>query len=89
MRLGTTLVEMGNSASYYYIGKDQAFAFGTAVPFGAQHAADERMAGAYGGGLDLLNELYRPYNVYGIPFGNYDRADGRLVSQGRSRRPMI
>jgi len=27
-------VEMGNSASYYYIGKDPAFAFGTAVPFG-------------------------------------------------------
>src|SRR6202008_2258386 len=27
-------VEMGNSASYYYIGKDLAFAFGTAVPFG-------------------------------------------------------
>src|SRR5258705_12032818 len=25
---------------------------------------------AYGGGLDLLNELYRPYNVYGVPFGN-------------------
>jgi TRAP-type mannitol/chloroaromatic compound transport system substrate-binding protein len=25
-------VEMGNSASYYYIGKDLAFAFGTAVP---------------------------------------------------------
>jgi len=27
-------VEMGNSADYYYIGKDPAFAFGTAVPFG-------------------------------------------------------
>src|SRR5687768_8272647 len=27
-------VEMGNTASYYYIGKDLAFAFGTAVPFG-------------------------------------------------------
>jgi TRAP-type mannitol/chloroaromatic compound transport system substrate-binding protein len=26
-------VEMGNSADYYYIGKDPAFAFGTAVPF--------------------------------------------------------
>src|SRR5882724_9025090 len=62
-------VEMGNSASYYYIGKDLAFAFGTAVPFGL----NTRQMNAwliYGGGLDLLNELYRPYNVYGVPFGN-------------------
>src|SRR4051794_29966797 len=62
-------VEMGNSASYYYIGKDQAFAFGTAVPFGLNTRQMNAWL-AYGGGLDLLNELYRPYNVYGIPFGN-------------------
>ena len=62
-------VEMGNSASYYYIGKDLAFAFGTAVPFGLNTRQMNAWL-AYGGGLDLLNELYRPYNVYGIPFGN-------------------
>ena len=27
-------VEMCHSCSYYYVGKDKAFAFGTAVPFG-------------------------------------------------------
>src|SRR5262245_43824894 len=27
-------VEIGDTASYFYIGKDPAFAFGTAVPFG-------------------------------------------------------
>src|ERR1700743_859373 len=27
-------VEMGNTASYYYFGKDPTFAFGAAVPFG-------------------------------------------------------
>jgi len=62
-------VEMGNSASYYYIGKDLAFAFGTAVPFGL----NTRQMNAwltYGGGLDLLNDLYRPYNIIGLPFGN-------------------
>ena len=62
-------VEMGNTASYYYIGKDLAFAFGTAVPFGL----NTRQMNAwltYGGGLDLLNELYKTYNVYGMPFGN-------------------
>ena len=62
-------VEMGNSASYYYIGKDPAFAFGTAVPFGL----NTRQMNAwltYGDGLRLLNELYAPYGILGIPFGN-------------------
>jgi TRAP-type mannitol/chloroaromatic compound transport system substrate-binding protein len=62
-------VEMGNSGSYYYIGKNLAFAFGTAVPFGL----NTRQMNAwliYGGGTDLLNELYNTYNVYGLPFGN-------------------
>ena len=62
-------VEMGNSGSYYYIGKDLAFAFGTAVPFGL----NTRQMNAwliYGGGTDMLNELYGKYNVYGLPFGN-------------------
>jgi TRAP-type mannitol/chloroaromatic compound transport system substrate-binding protein len=62
-------VEMGNSADYYYIGKDLAFAFGTAVPFGLNTRQMNAWL-AYGGGLDLLNELHRPYNIYGIPFGN-------------------
>jgi TRAP-type mannitol/chloroaromatic compound transport system substrate-binding protein len=62
-------VEMGNTASYYYIGKDLSFAFGTAVPFGL----NTRQMNAwltYGGGLDLLNDLYKTYHVYGVPFGN-------------------
>ena len=62
-------VEMGNSGSYYYIGKDLSFAFGTAVPFGL----NTRQMNAwltYGGGTDLLNELYGKFNVYGLPFGN-------------------
>src|SRR5258705_12825778 len=60
---------MGNSASYYYIGKDLAFAFGTAVPFGLNTRQMNAWL-AYGGGLGLLNGVYRPYNVYGGPFGN-------------------
>jgi len=42
-------VEMGNSASYYYIGKDLAFAFGTAVPFGLNTRQMNAWL-AYGGG---------------------------------------
>ena len=74
-------VEMGNSASYYYIGKDLAFAFGTAVPFGLNTRQMNAWL-AYGGGLDLLNELYRPLQHLRHPFRQYDRADGRLVPQG-------
>jgi len=62
-------VEIGNSADYYYIGKDPAFAFGTAVPFGLNTRQMNAWL-AYGGGLDLLNELHAQYGVYAIPFGN-------------------
>jgi TRAP-type mannitol/chloroaromatic compound transport system substrate-binding protein len=62
-------VEIGNSADYYYIGKDPAFAFGTAVPFGLNTRQMNAWL-AYGGGLDLLNELHAAYGVYAIPFGN-------------------
>src|SRR5438132_14144639 len=62
-------VEMGNSASYYYIGKDLAFAFGTAVPFGLNTRQMNAWL-AYGGGLELLNELYGTFGILGIAFGN-------------------
>src|SRR5262249_9585823 len=67
--VANSTVEMGNSASYYYIGKDLAFAFGTAVPFGFNTRQMNAWL-AYGGGLDLLNELYKPFGIYGLPFGN-------------------
>jgi TRAP-type mannitol/chloroaromatic compound transport system substrate-binding protein len=59
-------VELGQTASYYYVGKDPTFAFGTAVPFGL----NTRMQNAWqfhGGGMELLNEFYKKYNIYGIP----------------------
>src|SRR5437868_6983475 len=62
-------VEMCHTASYYYVGKDPTFAFGTAVPFGL----NSRMQNAwqhFGGGMDLMNEFYKKYNVFAIPCGN-------------------
>ncbi len=62
-------VEMAHTSSYYYVGKDPTFAFGTAVPFGL----NSRMQNAwqfFGGAMDLLNDFYKGYKVYGIPCGN-------------------
>jgi TRAP-type mannitol/chloroaromatic compound transport system substrate-binding protein len=62
-------VEMCHTCSYYYVGKDPTFAFGTAVPFGL----NQRMQNAwmyFGGGNDLMNDFYKKYNIYGLPAGN-------------------
>jgi TRAP-type mannitol/chloroaromatic compound transport system substrate-binding protein len=60
---------MCHTASYYYFGKDPTFAFGTSVPFGL----NARMQNAWmflAGGMDLMNDFYRKFNLYAIPAGN-------------------
>jgi TRAP-type mannitol/chloroaromatic compound transport system substrate-binding protein len=62
-------VECGHSASYYYVGKNLAFAFDTALPFGL--TARQQNAWLYtGGGLQLLREFFKGYNVVNFPGGN-------------------
>lgn len=62
-------VECGHSASYYYIGKNPALAFGTAVPFGLN--AQQQNAWLYhGGGIDAMNKIYANFNVISFPAGN-------------------
>ena len=62
-------VECGQTAGYYYIGKNPALAFDTALPFGLN--ARQQSAWMYsGGGLELVRELYRQYNVVSFPAGN-------------------
>jgi TRAP-type mannitol/chloroaromatic compound transport system substrate-binding protein len=62
-------VEMGQTASYYYFGKDPTFALGTAVPFGLNtRQMDAWMR--FGNGEDLLNEFYKTYKIFGIVAGN-------------------
>jgi TRAP-type mannitol/chloroaromatic compound transport system substrate-binding protein len=62
-------VECGHTASYYYIGKNMAFAFDTAVPFGL--TARQQNAWLYaGGGLEVLREFFKGYNVVNFPGGN-------------------
>jgi TRAP-type mannitol/chloroaromatic compound transport system substrate-binding protein len=62
-------VEACHTASYYYWGKDPAWALGTTVPFGLNYR--QMNAWLYhGGGIDLLNEFYNSQNVHYLPCGN-------------------
>lgn len=62
-------VECGHTASYYYVGKNSALAFGTAVPFGLN--AQQQNAWFYqGGGLELMQALYAELGVINFPAGN-------------------
>ncbi len=63
-------VPCGHTASYYYVGKSPALAFGTTVPFGL--TAQQQNAWLYQGkGLKQLQEIYaRQFNVIQWPAGN-------------------
>ncbi len=62
-------VDCGHSASYYYVGKNMAFAFDCALPFGL--TARQQNAWMYsGGGLKLMRELFKQYNIIQFPGGN-------------------
>lgn len=62
-------VECGHTASYYYIGKNPALAFGSTVPFGL-NAQQQNAWLYYGGGLDAMHEIYADFNVINFPAGN-------------------
>lgn len=61
--------EMGSGASYYWSGRNAAMPFFTSVPFGMN--AQQMNAWLYsGGGMELWEELYAPYNLIPRPAGN-------------------
>jgi TRAP-type mannitol/chloroaromatic compound transport system substrate-binding protein len=62
-------VEIGNTAMYYYWGKDPAMTFGTALPFGLNSRQMNSWL-RFGGGQDLLNDLLKSYNCIGFAAGN-------------------
>jgi TRAP-type mannitol/chloroaromatic compound transport system substrate-binding protein len=61
-------VEMGHTGSYFYIGKDPSFAFGTGIPFGP-NTRQQHAWFYHGGGNELLNEFYATYKLYHLPLG--------------------
>lgn len=62
-------IECGHSASYYYVGKNKAFAFDCAVPFGLT-ARQQNSWMVSGGGLKLTRELFKEHNILNFPGGN-------------------
>lgn len=64
-------VEMGHGASYYWKGKLPAASFFSSVPFGL-NAQEMNSWLLKGGGLELWQELYAPYNLIPMPGGNTD-----------------
>ena len=62
-------VEMGHGAAYYWIGKLPAAQFFTTLPFGLN--AQERNAWLYfGGGIELWEKAYEPFNLIPMAGGN-------------------
>ncbi len=62
-------VELCHTCSYYYVGKDKTFGFGTSVPFGL-NARQMNAWVMFGGGQQLLDEFFSNYNVLSFLGGN-------------------
>lgn len=62
-------LEAGYTASYYYWGKDPAFALDTTIPFGLNYRQFQAWYN-YGGGREMLQELFAKHNLVSIPSGN-------------------
>ncbi|HYM48178.1 MAG TPA: TRAP transporter substrate-binding protein [Burkholderiaceae bacterium] len=62
-------VQCGHTASYYYVGKDPTFAFGTAIPFGL-NCRQFNAWWLHGGGDKVMNDFYKDYNIHAILAGN-------------------
>ncbi len=62
-------VEMGHTASYYYVGKDPCFAFDCALPFGLNSRQQQAWM-VFGGGQALVDEFYKTYNIKTLVAGN-------------------
>lgn len=67
--VGRGSIEMCQSASYYYWGKDPSFAFGTGLPFGL-NARQQNAWMYFGGGVKMMNDFYAGHNLMGFPAGN-------------------
>jgi TRAP-type mannitol/chloroaromatic compound transport system substrate-binding protein len=62
-------IECAHTAPYYFFGKDEAFAFDCAIPFGMN--SRQLTAWMYeGNGMKLMREFYAQYSMLNFPMGN-------------------
>jgi TRAP-type mannitol/chloroaromatic compound transport system substrate-binding protein len=62
-------IEMGNTALYYYWGKNPAFTFGTALPFGLDTRQHISWL-LWGDGQTMINNLLKEFNCTSVPTGS-------------------
>ena len=62
-------VEVGQTALYYYFGKDPAFGFASCLPFGL-NARQQNAWWYYGGGEQLYADFLKKYNCVAFAAGN-------------------
>ncbi len=62
-------VECCHTAPYYYFGKDPTFAFACAIPFG-MNARQQNAWMYHGGGMELMRDFLKDYNIINFPAGN-------------------
>jgi TRAP-type mannitol/chloroaromatic compound transport system substrate-binding protein len=62
-------IECSHTASYYFVGKNKAFAFDTTVPFGLNQRQQNGWI-YHGGGLELVREFFREFGLISFPAGN-------------------
>ena len=62
-------VECCHTAPYYFFGKDPTFAFACAIPFG-MNARQQNAWMYHGGGMDLMRDFFKEYNIINFPAGN-------------------
>ena len=88
-------VQAGHTADYYYIGKNPALAFGTAIPFGLTYR--QRIAWLnHAGGLDLMRDIYSDFGIIsfvcgstGLQFGGWFREPIDSLADMRGLRMRI
>jgi TRAP-type mannitol/chloroaromatic compound transport system substrate-binding protein len=62
-------VECCHTAPYYFFGKDPTFAFACAIPFG-MNARQQNAWMYHGGGMALMRDFFKDYNIINFPAGN-------------------
>ena len=62
-------IQCAHTAPYYFFGKDPTFAFGCTLPFG-MNTRQQNAWMYHGGGLELMREFYKDYNIISFPAGN-------------------